>query len=443
MAWNVVIAGGGFGGVVGGARARAAAAEAVGPPDPRQRRQLPALHAVPARGGRRHAGAAARGHAAARHPPAHRPAPRRDHRPRPGGAHGRAARPTTARSSTLRYDQLLVALGSVSRSLPIPGLDRARDRLQEPRRRDLAAQPRRSRRSSRRTRPRTRRAARSCSPTSSSAAATPGSRRSPSSRTSPPTRWTATRGRGCTGCAGSWSRPTDRVLPEVPADLADYAVRELRGRGIDIRLETRLEEAAADFALLSTGERIPTRTLVWTAGVTPHPSLASLALPLDERGRVRVDEHMRVEGCDGVWAIGDCAAVPDPDRAPGAVPADGAARGPPGPRGRPQHRRRARRRDPPAAVRLPRPGVVRQPRPLQGGRQDRPPELPRLRRLVDGADLPHEPDSRASRGRSARSSTGPSGLPFKRDTAEVGSIGHPRPLQAEVYARGGSHRPLG
>src|SRR4051794_4481824 len=104
----------------------------------------------------------------------------------------------------------------------------------------------------------------------------------------------------------------DHVLPEVPTDLAAYALRELRGRGIDVRLGTRLEEATADSALLSTGERVPTRTLVWTAGVKPHPSLASLALPLDEGGRVRVDERMAVEGMHGVWAIGDCAAVPHP-----------------------------------------------------------------------------------------------------------------------------------
>src|SRR5688500_5672154 len=104
----------------------------------------------------------------------------------------------------------------------------------------------------------------------------------------------------------------DRVLPEVDPGLADYAVRELRGRGIDVRLGTRLEEATADSAVLSTGERVPTRTLVWTAGVKPHPSLASLALPLDETGRVRVDERMAVEGLHGVWAIGDCAAVPHP-----------------------------------------------------------------------------------------------------------------------------------
>lgn len=105
---------------------------------------------------------------------------------------------------------------------------------------------------------------------------------------------------------------SDRVLPEIDIELADYALRELRGRGIDIRLETTLDEVGADFARLSSGETLPTRTVVWTAGVAPQPILRELNLPLDERGRVPVDDHLRVQGLDGVWAIGDCAAAPDP-----------------------------------------------------------------------------------------------------------------------------------
>jgi NADH:ubiquinone reductase (H+-translocating) len=103
-----------------------------------------------------------------------------------------------------------------------------------------------------------------------------------------------------------------RVLPEIDQDLADYALRELRGRGIDIKLETQLKEVTANSVTLSTGEVVPTRTVVWTAGVTPAPVLKDLSLPLDERGRVPVDSHLRVEGLDSVWAIGDCAAAPDP-----------------------------------------------------------------------------------------------------------------------------------
>src|SRR5215218_10302870 len=112
---------------------------------------------------------------------------------------------------------------------------------------------------------------------------------------------------------------TGRVLPEIDSDLASYALRELRARGIEIRLGTRLEEATPNGVRLSTGEWIPTRTLVWTTGVVPHPSLASLNVPLDEHGRVVVDRYLRVQGMDGVWAIGDCAAVPDPRRS-GAAP---------------------------------------------------------------------------------------------------------------------------
>jgi NADH dehydrogenase len=104
----------------------------------------------------------------------------------------------------------------------------------------------------------------------------------------------------------------DRVLPEIDAELAEYALRELRGRGIDIRLQTTLEEVTADSARLSTGEVLPTRTVVWTAGVKAQPILAELNLPLDERGRVPVDSYLRVQGMDSVWAIGDCAAAPDP-----------------------------------------------------------------------------------------------------------------------------------
>jgi NADH:ubiquinone reductase (H+-translocating) len=107
---------------------------------------------------------------------------------------------------------------------------------------------------------------------------------------------------------------TDRILPEIDLELAEYALAQLRSRGIDIRLGTTVEEVRAGSTSLSTGETIPTRTVVWTAGVTPHPSTRGLALPLDERRRIRVDAHLRVEGEQDVWAIGDAAAVPDPAR---------------------------------------------------------------------------------------------------------------------------------
>jgi NADH:quinone reductase (non-electrogenic) len=104
----------------------------------------------------------------------------------------------------------------------------------------------------------------------------------------------------------------DRVMPEIPADLAEFASRELTGRGIEIRTSTTLDELTATTARLSGGEVVPTRTCVWTAGVKPHPVVRRLGLPLDEAGRIRVDRTMRVEGREDVWAIGDAAAVPDP-----------------------------------------------------------------------------------------------------------------------------------
>ena len=104
----------------------------------------------------------------------------------------------------------------------------------------------------------------------------------------------------------------DRIMHEISEGLADFAARELRGRGIEVRPGTLLESAEADRVTLSTGEVIPTRLLCWTAGVRPSPLIRQLGLPLADEGRIAVDDTMRVQGHDGIWAIGDCAAVPDP-----------------------------------------------------------------------------------------------------------------------------------
>ena len=104
----------------------------------------------------------------------------------------------------------------------------------------------------------------------------------------------------------------ERVMAEIPEPLAAFATAELRGRGMEIRTATTLDGVTADSATLSGSDRIPTRTVVWTAGVKPHPVVAHLGLPLDPGGRIRVDRYMQAEGVDGVWAIGDAAAVPDP-----------------------------------------------------------------------------------------------------------------------------------
>jgi NADH dehydrogenase len=108
-----------------------------------------------------------------------------------------------------------------------------------------------------------------------------------------------------------------KILPEIPTRLGEYAARELARRGVEIRVSTTLESAEDGAVTLSDGERIPTHTLVWTAGVRAHPLLAELGLPLDDRGRVLVDETLRVAGRHNLWALGDCAHVPNA-AAPGA-----------------------------------------------------------------------------------------------------------------------------
>jgi NADH dehydrogenase len=120
----------------------------------------------------------------------------------------------------------------------------------------------------------------------------------------------------------------ERVMGEIPAPLAEFATRELRGRGMEIRTSTTLEAVTATTVTLG-GEEIACRTLVWTAGVRPHPVIARLGLPVGDTGRIQVDREMRVEGVDGVWAIGDAAAVPDPakrGRAPSPPTAQHAIR---------------------------------------------------------------------------------------------------------------------
>lgn len=104
---------------------------------------------------------------------------------------------------------------------------------------------------------------------------------------------------------------TGRILPEVGEEMGKYAIRELRSRNIDVRLETRLDSCADRVAVLSDGSRFPTRTVVWTAGVKPHPVLAASDLPLNERGRLSATAHLTIEGTDHAWAAGDAAAVPD------------------------------------------------------------------------------------------------------------------------------------
>ncbi len=102
-----------------------------------------------------------------------------------------------------------------------------------------------------------------------------------------------------------------KILPEIPRRLGEYAADQLLKRGVEIHVGTTLDSIVDGVARLSDGSELPTDTLVWTAGVRANPLLARLGLPLDERGRVRVDATLRVEGHERVWALGDCARVPN------------------------------------------------------------------------------------------------------------------------------------
>jgi NADH dehydrogenase len=108
-----------------------------------------------------------------------------------------------------------------------------------------------------------------------------------------------------------------QILNEVPQRLSDNASRRLHRDGVEIRVGTRITEVSRDGVTLSDGTRIATDTLVWTAGVVPVPLVQRLGLPLDDRGRVIVGSTLQVAGRTDVWALGDCAAVPNaatPDR---------------------------------------------------------------------------------------------------------------------------------
>jgi NADH dehydrogenase len=233
----------------------------------------------------------------------------------------------------------------------------------------------------------------------------------------------------------------DRVLPEIDRSLATYAVKELRGRGIDVRLETTLEEVTASSARISSGETLPARTVVWTAGVVPNPGLKKLRVPLDERGKVKVDSFLRVEGMENVWALGDCAAVPDP--AGGVCPPTA------------QHAVRQARV---AATNVASAVGIGVDSPVEFEYQGKASfvNLGRYKAVGRIGNRRFHGFPAWWMARSYHMSQIPglsrkiravidwtASLPFRRDLSELGSIGRPGVLDPERYERGGSHRPPG
>jgi NADH dehydrogenase len=101
------------------------------------------------------------------------------------------------------------------------------------------------------------------------------------------------------------------ILPELGERLGSYAHRKLSGRKVEIRLNTRVEGVSGRSVRLTDGTTIDTNTLVWTAGSSPNRLLQTIPCA-KERGRLLVTEFLEVDAWPGVWALGDCAAVPDP-----------------------------------------------------------------------------------------------------------------------------------
>jgi NADH dehydrogenase len=100
------------------------------------------------------------------------------------------------------------------------------------------------------------------------------------------------------------------ILPELGEALGQYTQKVLTGRGVDIRLNARVKGVTEQNISLVDGFSIPTRNLVWTAGTAPSPIISSLPCA-KERGRLLVDQFLRVPDWPDVWAVGDCAFVPD------------------------------------------------------------------------------------------------------------------------------------
>jgi NADH dehydrogenase len=104
--------------------------------------------------------------------------------------------------------------------------------------------------------------------------------------------------------------PGNVILPELGEKLGRYTEKKLAERGVEIRVNTRVTGVTDNGVQLSTGEQIESKALIWTAGTSPNPAVDCLPC-VKERGRLKVDEMLRVPDWPGVWALGDCALVPD------------------------------------------------------------------------------------------------------------------------------------
>ena len=108
-------------------------------------------------------------------------------------------------------------------------------------------------------------------------------------------------------------QPGSRLLPELSGELATYATKKLKERGVEVMLNTRVSAATENSVVLQSGEAIPTKTFVWAAGVTPNRLIEPLPAAKGKHHGLVVDACCRVPGHDGIWALGDCAEIPEAD----------------------------------------------------------------------------------------------------------------------------------
>ena len=119
----------------------------------------------------------------------------------------------------------------------------------------------------------------------------------------------------------------DRVLTALDPKLSNYAAQHLTRLGVDVRLSTSVEQIASDWVRLSTGGQLATNTVIWCAGVAPNPLIGTLGLPegsVDAKGYINCDRDLRVRGCEDIWAVGDCAVIRDAQGQPYAQTAQNA-----------------------------------------------------------------------------------------------------------------------
>jgi NADH dehydrogenase len=102
-----------------------------------------------------------------------------------------------------------------------------------------------------------------------------------------------------------------RLMPELREDLAAYALNRLRSQGIEFYLNTKVQSAGMNTVQLENGDTILSETLIWTAGVAPDSLITTLSCTKDKKGRVMVNEFLEASELPDVWAVGDCASVPD------------------------------------------------------------------------------------------------------------------------------------